>query len=187
MQKKVEALLFASGDEGLSIQELSKLLKVDRCTVEDGVYQLSQRLDEQQSSLHVVKQQERYLLTTRKEMAPLLKMYTNATLNARLSKATLEVLAIIAYKQPLTRLEIDEIRGVQSTGSVQKLQARQLIQEVGKVDGPGRAKLLGTTDYFLEYFDLQSLDDLPPLEEPEEIQDTQMLFEQFNETFDKEE
>ena len=85
-----------------------------------------------------------------------------------LSQAALETLSIIAYKQPISRIEIDEIRGVQTSGSIQKLVARQLIEEKYRVDGPGRAILYGTTKYFMDYFGLKSLDELPDIQQMED-------------------
>ena len=86
-----------------------------------------------------------------------------------LTNALLEVLAIIAYRQPITRLEIDEIRGVQSSGSLQKLMARGLVDTHGRLDAPGRPFRYVTTESFLDYFGLSSLDDLPPLPEQEDL------------------
>ena len=98
-------------------------------------------------------------------------------------------MAIIAYKQPITRVEIEEIRGVQSSGSLQKLQARRLVQEEGRVEGPGRAKLYGTTQYFLDYFGLKTIKELPEIEElenkAEEVIPQDLFFERFKDQFDQ--
>lgn len=88
------------------------------------------------------------MLSTKKEYASLLKQYAQSSINQSLSQAALECLSIVAYKQPITRAEIEELRGVQSSGSVQKLVTRRLIEEKSRVDGPGRAILYGTTAYF---------------------------------------
>jgi len=85
-------------------------------------------------------------------------------LSTSLSQASLEVLAIIAYRHPLTRIEIDEIRGVQSGSTIQKLVLRQLVTETGRLSEPGRPILYGTTDLFLDYFGLKTLDDLPAID-----------------------
>ena len=104
----------------------------------------------------------------------------------RLSQAALETLAIVAYKQPITRSEVDEIRGVQSAGSVQKLAARQLIEEKGRVEGPGRAILYGTTEYFMDYFGLKDLEELPDIQSMEEelLEElpTDLFFDRYQET-----
>ncbi|OJG14991.1 segregation and condensation protein B [Enterococcus canintestini] len=142
--------------------------------------------EDSDSALHILEVGNHFVLTTKKEFAPLLKKYAQSPLSNSLSQAALETLAIIAYKQPLTRMEVDEIRGVQSSGSVQKLVARQLIEEKGRVDGPGRAILYGTTDYFMDYFGLKSLAELPDIEamENELTEDVPMdlFFDRFNET-----
>lgn len=105
-------------------------------------------------------------MTTKKELAPLLKRYAQGTSNT-LSQAAVETLAIIAYKQPITRVEIEQIRGVQVSGAVQRLSAHNLIEEKGRVEGPGRPILYGTTSYFLDYFGLKSLKELPDIQEME--------------------
>ena len=98
----------------------------------------------------------------------MIKQYFEIPLTVPLTNALLEVLAIIAYRQPITRLEIDEIRGVQSSGSLQKLMARGLIDTHGRLDAPGRPFRYVTTESFLDYFGLSSLEDLPPLPEQED-------------------
>lgn len=87
-----------------------------------------------------------------------------------LTKALLEVLAIVAYRQPITRLEIDDIRGVQSSGSLQKLMVRGLVDTHGRLDAPGRPFLYSTTPAFLNYFGLSDLDELPPLPDQDELE-----------------
>ena len=118
--------------------------------------ELNQRYEENEdSALAYFRSWESFLfLSTKKEVAPLLKKYAESPMGNSLSQAALETLSIIAYKQPITRIEVEEIRGVQSSGSVQKLVAKRLIEEKGRVDGPGRAILYGTTEYFMDYFGL---------------------------------
>lgn len=187
MERELEVLLFAAGDEGLSVQELSKYLEVDRKIVEEELAKLQKNL-EKTSALWIYQKDQQIYLTTQSKYASLLEKYTNQTLNKKLSKASLEVLAIIAYRQPITRIEIDQIRGVNSSGAVQKLQAYRLIEALGRVEGPGRARLFGTTKTFLDYFKLNSLDELPKIEFNEEEQDvsTSLLFDQFDEILDEE-
>ena len=105
-----------------------------------------------------------------------------------LTQASLEVLAIIAYKQPITRLEIEDLRGVKSERPLQTLTARGLVQEVGRAEGTGRAILYGTTKEFLNYFGLNELSELPPLPDSKEMeteQDTDLFMTKFQETFQK--
>src|SRR5690625_5415644 len=106
-----------------------------------------------------------YHLTTKPEHSPYYKKFLATPQASRLSQAALETLAIIAYEQPITRIEIEEIRGIKSDHSVQTLLARYLIEEVGRRDTVGRPILFGTSKEFLIYFGLTSLDELPPLPE----------------------
>lgn len=112
-----------------------------------------------------------YQLATKKEYAGIIKKYAVSPLSTNLSQAALETLAIIAYKQPLTRMEIDEIRGVQTSGALQKLLLRGLIEDKGRVNGPGRAILYGTTNYFMDYFGLKNIKELPAIDELEQDQE----------------
>lgn len=184
---ELEAILFVVGDEGIGLEELSYLLNTKTAQTYEMIQILQKRYyEDSDSALHILEVGNHFVLTTKKEFAPLLKKYAQSPLSNSLSQAALETLAIIAYKQPLTRMEVDEIRGVQSSGSVQKLVARQLIEEKGRVDGPGRAILYGTTDYFMDYFGLKSLAELPDIEamENELTEDVPMdlFFDRFNET-----
>lgn len=184
---ELEAILFVVGDEGIGLEELSYLLNSKTAQSYEMIQTLQSRYDEDENSaLHILEVGNHFVLTTKKEFAPLLKKYAQSPMSNSLSQAALETLAIIAYKQPLTRMEVDEIRGVQSSGSVQKLVARQLIEEKGRVDGPGRAILYGTTAYFMDYFGLKSLAELPDIEamENELTEDVPMdlFFDRFSET-----
>lgn len=162
---KLEALLFAAGDEGVRLEELSFLIEQPA----PNVYQLIQALNEKyqedsSSSLNILELGNHFILTAKKEYAPILKKYAKSPIANRLSQAALETLSIIAYKQPITRMEVDDIRGVQSSGAVQKLAANRLIEEKGRVEGPGRAILYGTTEYFMDYFGLKSMEELPDIQ-----------------------
>lgn len=190
VNSQIEALLFVSGNEGLTLTELSLLLHVSSATIYDEIMILKETYDESESSaLTILEVGERFLLSTKKEFAPLLKSFAQSAINQTLSQAALECLSIIAYKQPITRVEIEQLRGVQSSGSVQKLVARRLIEEKGRVEGPGRAILYGTTSYFLDYFGLKSTDELPPVEQLAEKAEKEipndLFFDRFKEQFDK--
>ena len=118
---------------------------------------------------------------TKPALAELVKKYLNSNNITELTGAALETLAIIAYKQPITRIGVDEIRGVQSSSMIQRLQLLELIKENGRLDAPGRPILYVTTDKFLDYFGLESLDQLPELDEEkqeDEEMDLMTLFEQ---------
>ncbi|EOT28188.1 SMC-Scp complex subunit ScpB [Enterococcus saccharolyticus] len=166
---QLEAILFIVGDEGIGLEELSYLLEEPTPKIYQYIQTLNQKYqDDNDAALNILEVGNHFVLTTKKEFAPLLKKYAQSPMSNRLSQAALETLAIIAYKQPITRVEIDEIRGVQSAGSVQKLVARQLIEEKGRVEGPGRAILYGTTEYFMDYFGLKTLEELPDIQTMED-------------------
>lgn len=165
---QLEALLFVVGAEGISLEELSFALDLPTAECYTLVQQLKAHYETSEASaLTILEVGQQFVLTTKKELAPLLKEFARSPLAPKLSQAALETLSIIAYKQPITRSEVDELRGVQSSGAVQTLVARQLIHEVGRVDGPGRAILYGTTDYFMDYFGLKELSELPDVQQME--------------------
>ncbi|MGM8140847.1 SMC-Scp complex subunit ScpB [Enterococcus italicus] len=164
--RELEALLFIAGQEGIGLDELSYVLKEPTADVFAAIQLLNQQFEEDSHSPYIILELgNQFVLSTKKELNPLLKEYAQSPLSAKLSQAALETLAIIAYKQPVTRTEIETIRGVKTTGSIQKLIALQLIQEMGRVDGPGRAILYGTTEYFMNYFGIKNLTELPDIEQ----------------------
>lgn len=187
----IEALFFVAGDEGLSLEELAAVLE---CSTQRAYqFLMNVQKEYQESSLRglmLIEVGGRYQLATKKELADVIKKYAVSPLSTNLSQASLETLAIIAYKQPITRMEIDEIRGVQTSGALQKLTLRGIIEEKGRVEGPGRAILYGTSNYFLDYFGLKSLEELPELSELGEglqLTETDLFFEQFQQQFSDEE
>ncbi|MGX6970722.1 SMC-Scp complex subunit ScpB [Vagococcus bubulae] len=188
--QKIEALLFVSGEEGISISEVSHLTQETTANIYQVIEELKEKYNSDMgSALTILEVGDRFMMTTKKEMAELLKNYAQSSINQKLSKIALETLAIIAYKQPITRSEIEQIRGVQSSGSIQRLVHKQLIEEKGRVDGPGRAILYGTTAYFFDYFGLKSMDDLPDIHELDEeldaeVESTDLFFDRFKEQFD---
>lgn len=189
--KEIEALLFVVGEEGLTLDEMSHILDQSTSTVYDQLLVLREVLEQDENSgITILEVGDSFVLTTKKELSPLLKNFAQSAINQRLSQAALETLAIIAYRQPITRVEIEHIRGVQSSGSIQKLVHRQLIQEKGRVDGPGRAIMYGTTPYFYDYFGLKTMADLPDINELEEEAEeeeipTDLFFDAFKEQFDE--
>ena len=163
-EAKIEALLYAAGEEGVSLKHLSEILDTSLKRINESIEKLDLHYNsDKNSGLTLLFVGNQVLLVTKKEMEPILKQYAQSPLKTSLSNAALEILSIIAYKQPLTRMEIDEIRGVHSGGSLQKLILRGLIKEKGRLDAPGRPVIYGTTSYFLNYFGLENINDLPPL------------------------
>lgn len=186
--RNLEALLFVVGEEGISLEELSYLLNLDTASTFELIEQLKEKYQgNEESALHILEAGNHFVLTTKKECAELLKQYAQSPISNNLSQAALETLSIVAYKQPITRVQIDQIRGVQSTGAVQKLVARQLIEEKGRVEGPGRAILYGTTDYFMDFFGLKSLEELPNIEGMEEQLEEEMPFDLFFDRYNQSE
>lgn len=156
----LEGLLFIVGDEGLSLEEICNILIV---TVEEAKELLSMLNKEYEKDIRGLKISflgEKFKLTTKKEHASYYKKLATEKENV-LSQAQLEVLAIIAYNEPITRVQIDEIRGIQSAHIVKKLLSKDLIKVCGKSDLPGKPNLYRTTKYFLDYFGLATISDLP--------------------------
>ncbi|GAB3791667.1 SMC-Scp complex subunit ScpB [Virgibacillus kimchii] len=164
-----EGLLFASGDEGITVKQLSNILEITETTVEHVLEELQFDYESTERGMMIIQSKQIFQLTTKPEHTPYYKKLLETPQTTRLSQAALETLAIIAYRQPITRTEIEEIRGVKSDRPVQTLLTRLLIEEAGRKDGPGRPVLFVTSKEFLTYFGLTSLDELPPL--PEDIDD----------------
>lgn len=170
---KIESLLFVSGNEGITLTELSQLSNIMKPAVKEQLELLQKKYAQDSNTcLTILQAGEYYRLGTKKQLAPVVKNYFESPTMTKLSKAALETLAIIAYKQPITRIQIDEIRGVQSSGMIQKLQLFDLIKEEGRMDVPGRPFKYGTTAHFLDYFGLKSLDDLPKADENQVLKQT---------------
>ncbi len=190
VMSKVEALLFVAGNEGLELNELAHMINRSTAITYDLLTNMKQEYEEdERRAFTILEVGDSFILTTKKEYADLLKYYAQSSINQSLSQAALETLSIVAYKQPVTRAEIEELRGVQSSGSVQKLVVRRLIEEKGRVEGPGRAILYGTTSYFFDYFGLKSIEELPAIQQLEEISEKEipndLFFDRFKDQFEK--
>lgn len=174
-QAQIEALLFISGDEGITLSDLAKVTGFMKPAIRKILADLGQKYaNDEDSALVLLKSDETYRLATKPVLAPVVKHYFEVPLTVPLTTALLETLAIIAYRQPITRLEIDSIRGVQSSGAIQKLMVRGLIDTKGRLDAPGRPFLYITTTNFLDYFGLASLDDLPELPSQDELDESDL-------------
>ncbi|WP_428828426.1 MULTISPECIES: SMC-Scp complex subunit ScpB [Bacillus] len=184
----LEALLYAAGDEGLTRKQLMSVLEVDEAALLDIMTAVKEEYQKQERGIELIEYADSYMLLTKKEYSVYLKKLVE-TPSKGLSQAALEVLAIVSYKQPITRSEVEEIRGVKSERVLHSLVAKALLCEVGRADGPGRAILYGTTPTFLEQFGLKALDELPPLPENVEADGVQeeadLFFENFNQTFEE--
>jgi len=160
--RDLEALLFVS-DEPVAPVVLAQALDVDRADAESLCEELARAYEERGAGIALRNVAGGWRLTTGPESAPAVERYVLASRHARLTKAALETLAIIAYKQPVTRHQISSIRGVSSDGVLRALIDRALVAAVGREEGPGRPMLYGTTPEFLERLGLGSLASLPPL------------------------
>lgn len=157
----LEGLLFVAGDDGITLEEASYILELKKSAVRQLLDELKKRLEDENSGLELLLTASHYKLVTKASLKSYIEKYAVSPYSSQLSQASLETLAIIAYKQPVTRVDIESIRGVQSSGSIQKLLLRDLIEEAGRLETPGRPKLYKTTAYFMDYFGLESLDALP--------------------------
>ncbi len=161
---QLEALLFVAA-EAVTPSQLASALDLPNAEVERGLTALeaSYRDRRPASGLRLQRHRGRVQLTTAPEAAQIIERFLGLEANSRLSRAALEALAIIAYQQPATRPQIDAIRGVNSDGVLKSLMSKGLIQEIGRADAPGRPILYSTTPEFLQYFGLNSLEEMPPL------------------------
>lgn len=162
LSAKIEALLFTSASP-VSINQLSTALEKSEKDIQTAVEELASYY---QSSRFLALQWhgKRVQLVTDSAVSTIIENFLGIEVTSTLSQASLEALAIIAYRQPITRPKIDEIRGVNSDGVVRNLLSKGLIEEVGRDEGAGRAILYGTTSDFLSYFGIASIDELPAFE-----------------------
>lgn len=179
----LEALLYIAGDDGIDKEALGNLLEVEEQKLDEMLATLKQKLEkDNDSGLELLQINNNLKLATRPEVSKVVEKYFQKDVSKTISQSALEILSIVAYRQPITRVEIDEIRGVNSSGAIQTLIWRGLIKSSGKKDAPGHPNLYVTTDYFLQYFGYQSLADLPVIEDFED--DVESENEEFD-LFDK--
>ena len=165
MIKRILGLLFIAGNDGLAPSYLKNKLNLDDHTLKEVIHSIQLLLAQSENSpVELAKYNQVYKLVTKKELFEDVKDFAQDPYNQELSQAAIETLAIIAYRQPITRLAIEEIRGVASQNMIQKLLLRDIVKEVGRVKGPGRPILYGVSDYFLDYFGLESMAELPSIE-----------------------
>lgn len=160
----LEAMLFAHG-EPVALDRLADAMHAEPIQVQVLLEKLQRQYDERNSGLVVLNFEDRWQMATRPYYGELVKRILDTRRNAPLSPASLEVLAVIAYNQPVSRSFIEQVRGVDSSSTVSKLLERGLIEEAGRLDLPGKPVAFRVTDTFLRVFGLNSLADLPPLHE----------------------
>lgn len=158
----IEALLFASG-EPISLDRLSEASSIEPETVVKLIDRLERKYNVSDSAIRVLRLENSYQLSTREEYAPYIKRAMENKRQARLSPAALEVLAVVAYNQPVTKAFVEQVRGTDSSGVINTLVERELLYEAGRLELPGRPITYKTTDNFLRCFKLESLAQLPSL------------------------
>ena len=165
MNKKavLEGILFIVGDEGTTIKEISNILEVNEEEVKDLLMQLKKDYESDDRGLRISYLGNAFKLTTKEEHKEYYEKLVIDTKTTNLSNAALEVLAVIAYNEPITRLKVDEIRGVNSSQIIRRLLARGFLKVCGKDDSIGKPNLYKTTNEFLDYFGLSSINDLPDI------------------------
>ena len=159
-----EAVLFAVA-EPISCARLAEIMEIPSEDVPSVMERLSSWLDESDAGICLLRFEDRYQLSTRPKYADYVVRALDNRRNSPLSQAAMEVLAIVAYNQPVSRAFIDEIRGVDSSSALSTLISKNPVEEAGRLDLPGRPISFVTTDNFLRCFDMQSLADLPPVHE----------------------
>lgn len=165
----VESLLFVSPDP-LSVQRLVAVIgDVKKADIDRALRSLAEDLEQEGRGIRLAEIAGGYRLVTKQEYSAWIKRLDKTKSTAKLSRSALESLAIIAYKQPIVKSEIEEIRGVETSGVVRTLLERKLVRIVGRKEVPGRPIMYGTTKYFLEHFGLNDLSQLPPLREFKEL------------------
>lgn len=171
----LEGILFVQGDEGINLTTLCQIMNITETEAKDLLLNLKKSYEEKNRGLRISYLGDAFKLTTKSEHKEYYeKMVVNPETNT-LSQAALEVLAIVAYHQPITRLEIEELRGVSCTHTLRKLLAKGLLKEAGKSDMPGRPNLYKTTSEFLDYFGLATIEDLPKMEIDIEDKETELF------------
>lgn len=180
----IEGLLFVAGDEGLDIKQIADVLEMNPKEIKDVMPTIQTDFVKEGRGIQMIEIAGTYQLTSLASHAPYFQRLAHSPSRATLSQAALETLSIVAYKQPITRIEIEEIRGVKSDRPIHTLVAKDLIYEVARAEVIGRPILYGTTKSFLDYFGLNDLKDLPDsasFDKSENIEEeAKMLFQKLD-------
>ena len=184
---KIESLLFVTGDEGLTAKQIESLTKSTSIDIKEALARLQEEyVNSEVRGIELKELAGTYQLISKQQNADTIQRLVDNPTNQPLSQASLEVLAIVAYKQPITRIEIEDLRGVKSERPLHTLSLKGLIQEIGRAEGTGRAILYGTTNEFLNVFGLKDISELPPLpesQEKDEEEQTDLFMTKFQEAF----
>jgi segregation and condensation protein B len=160
----IESLLFMSG-EPLNIKEISSIIECDIDYTKEILNNMKDEFEKDNRGIKLIQLENNLQLVTKEENSNYIQKLLKTNVRQSLSQAALETLAIVSYKQPITRIDIDEIRGVKSDRAIQTLVEKKLIRECGRLEVPGKPILYGTTEEFLKHFGLESLKQLPSLEQ----------------------
>ena len=184
----LEGLLFVVGEDGLTINQIMDILDIENEEAKKLISLLKEKYETETSGIRIHFLGNTFKLTTKNEHREYYQKLIENPESSVLSQAALETLAIIAYNQPITRIDVDEIRGVSSSQMMRKLVAKGLIKEVGRSDSLGRPILYQTTSEFLDYFGLATIDDLPKIEQfmedNIEVSDTDLYHSKYKEDVD---
>lgn len=163
----IEAILFSSGDS-VEKSRIAQALEITEKQVDETVDKLIDDYSAQNRGITIIKLDSAYQMTAVKDYAPQIRTVMDLRRNTPLSQAALEVLAVVAYNQPVTKAFVEQVRGVDCSGVIGSLTTKGLVEEKGRLELPGRPLLYGTTEHFLRCFNISSLEELPPLPEDEE-------------------
>lgn len=176
----IEGLLFVSGEDGLTLNDIINITEKSESEIKDSIKQLYKDYEKDDRGIQLEFLGDHFKLTTKAIHKEFYKKLISNEESSILSQSALETLAIIAYNAPITRIDVDNIRGVNSSYAIRKLLLKGLIEEVGRAESAGRPRLYNVTNRFLDYFGLGSIDELPKIEENnniEENDDIKNLFE----------
>lgn len=173
MEAVIEGLLYVQGDMGLTIKQVMEVLEVEEEEAKRLIYNLKNSYEKENRGLRINYLANTFKLTTKEEHKNYYQKLLENPKTHTLSQTALETLAIIAYNEPITRVQIDEFRGLDSSYIVRRLVAKGLIKEVGKSNLPGRPILYKTTDDFLDYFGLATINDLPKIDNLLEVEESE--------------
>ena len=163
----IEAILFASGAP-VDLSRIAQALDVAEQAAEEALNALTDDYNNAQRGITIIRLKDSWQMVSRKEYAPQIRTVMDLRRNTPLSQAALEVLAVVAYNQPVTKAFVEQVRGVDCSGVIGSLTAKDLIEEKGRLELPGRPLLYGTTENFLRCFNISCIEELPPLPESEE-------------------
>lgn len=179
LNSAIEAILFASGSS-VEPSRIAATLEISEAEAEERLEKLAAEYESARRGITIVRLKNSYQMVSVKEFAPAIRTVMDMRRNAPLSQAALEVLAVIAYNQPVTKSFVEQVRGVDCSGVIGSLTSKDLIEEKGRLELPGRPLIYGTTENFLRCFNISSLEELPPLPRDDD-KDQPNLFDSENE------